>query len=354
MIADIDTAEAAPWAELRTRLQKSKYTTSEVRRLLGLTESAETILSNVARYSLLYLRDLELHRTPCAVLARLFLFNGWITPYQLGLLPIDLVGDLLRRGFIESAYGGRLVRATVSITEYSGRYFLSDQLFENSGDDLIIKHGAALCMPPHASSFELLRALRGPKLGSSFLDAGCGTGCQSILFANGLARVDGFDSSERCVMFAKANALLNDFPAQYTADRWENFIADEGRYDHIVFNPPDPRSAFGFLATRATELLADDGMAQILIIGEMLKTDANLDAMVERRIGRCPTLRISVTANENSLFSLSETDIRARILPRQTLLVADPSEGESYLEDLATRGVVEVVSAVVTARSGLA
>jgi hypothetical protein len=155
-------------------------------------------------------------------------------------------------------------------------------------------------------------------------------------------------------MFARDNTLLNGFSAHYAVDRWETFTGTaetDCRFDHIAFNPADAGSAFGFLATRAADLLTGNGLAQILVVCEVLHEDTAPAGAIERRVGRNSGLHLAVTINENSPLSLSAASIAAQRLPSGTLLVADPSEGELYLRDLADRGVAEVVSAVITART---
>jgi ribosomal protein L11 methylase PrmA len=103
--------------------------------------------------------------------------------------------------------------------------------------DIVVHDTTGRCMPPHASSLELLGQLRSPADGTSFLDVGCGSGCQSVLFAPDTATVEGFDPGARQVSFARANAVLNGVTATYTVDRWETFAPAEG-FAHVAFNTP--------------------------------------------------------------------------------------------------------------------
>lgn len=348
-MTEIDVSNADTWAELRWQLSVSGYATGEVRRQLNLIEPVEMILGNVARYSLAFLSELESLKTASAVLARLFLFHGRLMPQELAILRPRLLALLRQLSLIEPACDERLISGTVSITEYAGKYFLSDPLFENLDTSFVVHDGPRLCMPPHASSLELLGALRHPRMARSFLDVGCGTGCQSILYANGYKYVYGFDPNERAVMFARANALLNGFSTHYILDRWETFEAIDGGFDHIVYNPPSPDSAFDFLITRAAELLSENGEAQTWVRCEVTADDGGLAAMVERRIGDFAKLRVSAIPNAASPFSLSRDQILAGGMPRGCLLVATPREWESYIGGLAERGVIEVVSATLNA-----
>lgn len=348
-MTELDVSDANAWKELGWQLRTSGYTTAEVRSQLGLAEPVEMVLGNIARYSLSCLSELESHKNASAVLARLFLFHGRLSREDLAILPARQVAILRRLGLIKPAEDGRVVSGAVSVTEYAGKYFVADRLFENLGTSFVVNDGPQLCMPPHASSLELLRALRCPGTANSFLDVGCGTGCQSMLYANGYRRVYGFDPNERAVMFARANALLNGSSAQYFVDRWETFGVVDGGFDHVVFNAPNSDSAFDFLVSKAAALISEDGKAQTWVRCEVTAEDGGLPGMVERRTGALTRLRISATRNAGSPFSLSRDQIRAGAMPRGCLLVASPREWRSYLRQLAERRVIEVVSATLDA-----
>jgi hypothetical protein len=151
-------------------------------------------------------------------------------------------------------------------------------------------------------------------------------------------------------MFSTVNSALNDVPARYVEDRWETFQSDE-RYAHIVFNSPrDTAVGFGFVNERMEDLLTDSGLGQIWVTCEVTKEDRDLNGFIERMCTSRSAQHVTGTVNADSPFSLSAHHIRAGIMPRNTLLVKHPSEKKSYLQDLANRNVIEVVSAILWVR----
>lgn len=351
MISKFNTTDAAAWADLRTLLEEHGYATSAVRRLLNLQEPIEIILGNVARYSLFYLDELSEISSPAAVLARLFMFSGRANKKDLNNVHQDLLSLLWRLHLLEEVAEDRhLVRATASITEYEGRFFAADLLFENKVDDFSVLDQIGLCMPPHASSLALHNAVTSPVGAESFLDVGCGTGCQSILAASSCSRTRGFDPYPRAVMFARVNALLNQTPGEYTVDRWEAFESPEARYDHIAYNANTSKSGFGFINHKLGEILSDSGLAQVFAVCEVTEDDADLAGLVRRQTSTATGLDIRAMATTYSEFSLSRKQILAADLPADSLLVADPSHTSSYFDGLADRHVIQVCGTILEIR----
>lgn len=315
--------------------------------MLKLPVPIETILGDVARYSLFHLRDLEGSDEPAAVLARLFPFSGQVPALDLNSLPERLLELLWRFRLVEPVpTAPERVRGSVSLTEYRGKYFLSDTLFENTPNEFIVHSDLSRCMPPHASSLELYRNLRWPAGARSVLDVNCGTGCQSILFAAGYDRLVGFDPSARAVMFSVANSRLNETPATYVTDRWETFRRET--YDHVVFNSPHTDAAFGFINSRMVDLLTESGVGQVWgVCCEVTRDDGDLNGLIKRKC--CPSGDLQVTgiADPASPFALSADQVRTRTLPENTLLVSHPSQKEAYFQGLVDRDVLEVVSAIL-------
>ena len=201
-------------------------------------------------------------------------------------------------------------------------------------------------MPPHASSLELFRALRPLPAARSFLDVGCGSGCQSILLGGGAVRATGFDVSPRAVGFAHANAMLNGIDATYVLADCESFRTDEP-FDRVAFNAPR-ETAFAFLNSGVDRLLTHDGEVFVWFTHEVTAIDGSLDNALRSRVGAVDRLHVEISLNADSPFALSREMVRARKLPADTLLINHPAEAGSYFDGLAKRQVVEVVSAVLS------
>jgi SAM-dependent methyltransferase len=239
------------------------------------------------------------------------------------------------------------VRATAAITELQGRFFLSDPLFFNGGDGFVVHDTTGRCMPPHASSLELLGRLRGPEAATSFLDVGCGSGCQSILFADGHRRVAGFDPGPRQVAFARANARLNGVEATYVLDRWETFPTAEA-FDHITFNTPSAETAFDFVNAGLDKLLAPAGVAQVWLVSELLDDERGWDEHVARRLARPGDWAVRTHVHTGSPFALPARYLTEGRIPASTLLVDHPSKARAYVAELRRRRVAEVASLTLT------
>ena len=349
MSIDIEAVMAdADLKELRGMLRRAAYSTDSFRTALAIADPADAILANTGRYSMLYLSELVKFDSPASILAQLFMLCGRVPKWKLEHLEPVLARMLVQLRLIETvADDPELVRGTVAITELNGLYFLSDTLFENNVDDFIVHDEAGRCMPPHASSLELLHALRKPAGAKSFLDIGCGTGCQSLLFAARYERAVGFDSNPRAVQFAQANSALNGRTARYAIGHWETY-ADGERYDHVTFNAGP--AAIDFVNYGLSKLLAPGGSAQVWCQCEITQDDGTLNRVLERRLLAWDDLAIEVTTNPDSPFALSRQSIADKRLPYGTLVISHPSQKMAFFRDLAARSVTEIASVNLTIR----
>jgi hypothetical protein len=82
----------------------------------------------------------------------------------------------------------------------------------------------------------------------------------------------------------------------------------------------------------------------------VLKGDGDVHGAIERRVSGRSSLRFDVAINASSPFSLSAAHVRAQVLPSNSLVVPTPSQKASFFRKLADAGVVEMVSATVSAR----
>ena len=202
-------------------------------------------------------------------------------------------------------------------------------------------------MPLHASSLELLKTLRKPVPAESFLDVGCGTGCQAIVFAAEYGRIAGFDPNPRCTAYSSINSLMNNVSTVYLTCGWEDFPAVEP-FQHVAFNAPDSTAAFAFMKSGCKRVLAPGGSAQVWASFEFGERDGDALEVFRRRLRLPDGLELAeVESNADSPFALSRRDVAEGRLPRNSLLVLSPSLRAAYLRSLAERGVVEVVSATL-------
>jgi len=337
------------WRALAAYLREAGYGTKALHEVLALDGPPEAILADVARCSLINLNRLAKQTSTLSITARLFLLCGAVPARELVLLKPELRELLRELDLIRpDPRTPESVRARVAITEYAGRYFCSDRLFENVGDGLDLRVSEGICMPLHASSLELLSTLRKRTPAESFLDVGCGTGCQAIVFAARYDKVLGFDINPRCTAYASINSLMNKVPATYQTCGWRDFHAEEP-FQHVAFNAPDVATAFAFIADGCQRVLAPGGLAQVLTSFEVGARDGDASDAVRRRLRLPDGLELAeVAANADSPFALSRRNVAEGRLPRNSLLVPNPSQRAGYLRSLAERGVVEVVSATLS------
>jgi SAM-dependent methyltransferase len=343
MNMDVTARDSAAWAALGALLKASGYTNENVCHRIGITVEAEQFLSNIGRYSLTHLEDLRRSPDPLSILCQLFLFSGQIPRNELDGLDEEVTSLLWRLGMVETVRGDSgSVRGVVQITEYNGYYFLSDKLFENLLCDFMEREDQdRLCMPPHASSLELLHALQKPGSATSFLDIGCGTGCLSILRAGGYGVVVGFDANSRCVEFSRINSILNGVNVEYQVDTWELF--SRGRtFDHVSFNPPTTEAAFSFINSKLSEVLSVGGLAQIHVVLEVLAGDQSWQGVVERRIDRAEKWSIEGEVHEGSPYSFSLKSLRGGLPQDGTLLDGQAVKWVNRIKSMDSRNVSEV------------
>lgn len=342
-----------PWSmadltRLRLQLERADYGTESVRSAIGLDESVENLLSNVGRYSLLFVDKLAGIDSEAAVLGQLFLLGGTISNDRLHRLDRELIELLWSLGLAGLAdESSEMVSGTVAITEYQGLYFLSDRLFENRSGNVLINERLDLCMPLHASSLELLAVLDPSTHGGLMLDVGCGSGCQSLLWASSYDFVTGIDINARSVSFARANALLNSLPVSYAVDDCRSY-RDGRRYDQITFNSPDSATALAFINSSVSSLLQPTGTAHVWMSCEITESDVDWEGMIRNKMAGRHDLRVVATVNPASPFSLTPKWIGSRRLPFGTLVVPHPSKRGAYFDELSSRRVLEIVSVVLT------
>lgn len=331
---------------LRAALLDAEYRTDVLAELLGLS-GTEALLIDVARVSLIRCELLD--SSFPAILGKLFLLCAPVPVDVFDKLPETLTQALWEHDLIRIDSDSHHVTGTVSITEFDGFCYLADRLFENRSGRVTVARLEAACMPPHASSFEIMKVIGPVRGGSSVLDVGCGSGFQSMPLSRSADLVTGIDISDRAVAFARANAMLNDVPARFETAAWENYDTGQ-RFSRVIFNAPNAAAGFSFVSAGVPRFLAPGGCAQVWATCEVLAGDGDVLGTVNRMCAVESPLSLKVVANEESPFSLGREAIRSGRRPRHTLLVEHPSQWGAYVDALRGRGVVEVVSAVIEVR----
>jgi SAM-dependent methyltransferase len=330
-------------------LAAAGYRSARIQTLIGVPGPLAAFLSQTGRYSLLFLDDLGRRDDPAATLAQLFVFGGAVPAERLELLDPALRTHLEQLGTLATDPDTGRTTAQVTITELDGRYFLSDPLFRNEAGKFVANTRRDLCMPPHASSFELLRVLRRQPPAESFLDVGCGCGCQSQLLGPGYGSITGLDIDARSVRFAGINAALNGVSADYTTAPAESYRPGS-RYARVAFNAPDTATAFAFLDADLGRLLAPGGTAHVFVSCEIPRVDGTLAQTVRRLFAGADEWDVEIEVSWDSPFSIRATQLDAGRLPHNTMLVGHPAQRAAYLAGLAERGVGAVAGAVLTLR----
>jgi hypothetical protein len=310
-------------------------------------ESAEALWADIVRNSLYYHEFLG--ASPPAIIGKLFLLCMPLPARIFDGLPAPLPRILREYGLVQADADGQHVVGKVSITEAGGFYFLADRLFENRFGKISVTMPAVstgICIPPNASSLDLLTAIRRVPCGSAVLDVGCGSGFLSLPLARSASLVTGIDTNDRAIAFARANASMNGVEAQIEHTSWENYDSPQ-RYDHIVFNTPSPSVAYEFVTTGIPPLLAAGGRAQVLLICEVLAEDGSVRSAIGRMSAIESAFDLNIVINDESPFSLSREAIASGKRPPRTLLIKQPSEWRAYVDSLRRRGVTEVVSTVL-------
>ncbi|WP_415952955.1 50S ribosomal protein L11 methyltransferase [Streptomyces sp. KLOTTS4A1] len=352
-------------AALAGLLRRCGFDAPRAARLLR-ARDPEHLLSNPARYAFFGDRDRPAPDiAPTAVLTSLFLLNRPVpADWVRRALPAELTGLLRELALVERADDD--LRATLSLTPYRSRYFLSDQLFTNPAPQQVVARSVAeLVMPPHASS---LLALQGvDHLTGSLLDAGCGSGFLALS-----RRTDGpaagFDLNPRAVAFSRANAALNGSAARFetaglAADAsGPGSLLAEGRYDHLVFNSPTvpridgdagefgqstARHALTLTADTAGHLLRPGGTAHVLTVIEVPESRSAED-VVRGWLGDSGPADVTVRELSTPYLSVTPRQLREGRLGGQNLFAEGPAHARRLLAALTARGTHAVVPVLVT------
>jgi SAM-dependent methyltransferase len=342
---------------LTEHLRAARYTTDSIRDFLQLEDPPTAILSKTALLAHLMGDEVGSDDSRLGMLVQLFFLGGRVSHSQWSAaLSADFRALLERQRLLFVPEPG-LLEATVAITELDGRWMLSDKLFRHLGGGRITLVPRPV-MPMHASSCELYAHLR-PKPGaSSFLDVGCGSGCQAILANQRYQRVVGFDIDPRSVAFSRLNAALNRSRAEFSVADGLRF-SDPIPFDHIAWNaesiPPfaTPGATnlgheylLRFLGERLAALLAPGGLAQIWTIFFLPSQTESIAQLLEPAIGG--RFGVEVTVLPRSPFTVGAAELSRGQIPRGSYLAGDDDERRSLLDFVRRNQVREILAAVVT------
>jgi SAM-dependent methyltransferase len=339
-------------------LRAEDYTLDGIRRFLGLDEPPDALLSKPGLYSYLLGDELIDGGSRLGALIQLFFLGGRLSTRAFAALPPSIGRLLEEHGLVRHGDDG-MVAGCVSIVELESSLMFADKLFDNlSGGRVVMAH--APVMPMHASSCELYFHSDRKAPGRSFLDVGCGSGCQAVLAAARYERVVAFDNDARAVAFARVNATANRRRIEVSvADALQ--FADGTRYDHVWFNAdsiPDFRSpeseqvsydfALRFLGSHLPQLLSPAGICQVWCIFFVGERFSSLTQLLDECLPDAQRFRIATKVLERSPFAVSAEDLRQGTIPRRCYLANDEADRKLLLDFVRRTRTREIVVAVLS------
>ncbi len=335
-------------------LREDGYTMAPFAALVDATP--RDLLSRSHLFSLFLYERLSRSEAPRDLLATLFVLGAELDRDRYARLPRDLRATLEKLGLV--VVDGQKVSGTITITEFGGRLFFADKLFEYREGDLHFYPNDDIAMPPHYSSMALLHHPR--PSGGSLLDLGCGSGCLSVLFADRFQEIEAVDLAERSVWFTRLNAHVNAIPLRcYQQDCFE--LPRDPRWDCVLFNAPsevryESASSFRyqgdsvirrFLGTKLPELLAPNGTCLMWGILSLRAQDASAQDLVASWLPRDGGYSVSVSVDARSPFSLREAHVRQRRVPFGSWALRDRTDEPLFWAHLARHDIREIATVII-------
>lgn len=303
---------------------------------------------------------------PEFVLTSLFLLNRTVEPASLcRVLPAQLRDVLSALGLLIEDERG--YRASVSITPYRNRYYLSDQIFANPSPRRIATDPpSGAVMPPHLSSLLALDIIEG--FSGRVLDIGCGNGFLALSMPDDCERVVGVDLNPRCVAYARANSVVNSavntVDAEFEIGDFAQLSAgQQDRYDRFVFNAPTlPRigaeeTEFGQMTARqvlriavdvARKVLRPGGEAHIIAVVEVAAGLRSAAVAVRQWFADLDVGDFTVREYDAPQLNITERELTLRRLSGRSILVSSSAQARQLLDALANRGIGSVRTAQIT------
>jgi len=335
-------------------LREVGFATSNIIVALGSPDTPEDFLANSGVNSMMFF-DTNFE-TSLIVLAKLLVLNQAMpTDVYAEKVPQALREVFERNHLVDHSNG--LTAASVSLVEYGGCFFFADPLFENrEGIPQLLAPDSVQTMPPHSSTFDVLRSVDRVKPSGWLLDVGSGCGVLGICLADRASAVDSIDINPRSVAYSRLNASLNDVTLGVSeADCMT--LTSETAYDTIIFNSPSEigylpqqgvstgygdKIVFAFAHERLEALLAVGGRFASWLIGARTSGFRSMQEMVQQRLDLSFDYELDLTLFPESPFSLSETAVRSGTLPRTSFLLHSPEEAPLLLRHLQEHDIVEV------------
>jgi SAM-dependent methyltransferase len=350
---------------LSAELYGSGFREEHVSQLLGAADAID-LLSDSALYSLLSIDAVAtLHGTAPGILAQLFVRNGEVLKEQyMQILPPKLRHLLEVLGILE--FYGPVVSSQVSISPCSSMFFLSDPLFrcyESQGNRPVMASVPNFVMPPHASSFLLLREVE--PIGGRLVDVGCGSGALGLLLSDHYHSSFGMDVNPRAVAYSQVNSLINDRDARFRREDFRRPREDYGHVDHVIFNAPTrslpiasaretgslgaQQIVTGFIQS-ISRILAKGGLAQLLVTVQVPEGYASASDVVQEWVGSSlrVTFDLKVTSIPGSVLGIPSAEIEAGRLQPGSLLVDDEGGADLLMTYLVANRIREVVPTIVS------
>ncbi|MEO3788487.1 methyltransferase [Actinocorallia sp. B10E7] len=348
--------------DLADLLRSAGFTGERVARLLG-ASSPEDLLRNSAMYALWsHDREHDLVSTMPGLLVQLFVRNGEVAEHlYLATVPAELRRILESLG-LAAVEDGR-VTSQVSLSPFGPLLLLSDPVFRcrtASGGKPAMVPDPDPVMPPHGSTLLLHRHLQ--PHGRRLLDLGCGSGALGLI--SQAAEVSGVDVLPRAAAFSNLNAVLNRRPAGFRTGDYRSPLGPARSVDHLVFNAPgrapgkdesedpelfDPARLLREAAKNIVELLADGGLAQLLLIVAVPESRRDVAGLVRDRVPKLDRITgIRVTEAKDPSLGISARAISRGHIPPGCLLVEDPVGAAALMTALRRREIHEVRPVVLS------
>ncbi len=217
-----------------------------------------------------------------------------------------------------------------------------------------------LVMPPHESTFNVPRRAGAVGGGGVLIDGGCGSGVIGISQAADYDLVIAVDIEPAAVRYTCMNSVINDQPPRVVEG---NLLGAEmvalGGGDHLIFNAPASigewrtdfaeagRRLLHELCSALPRLVRSGGIAHVNLLIEVPGSLGSPAVVVEQGLRSLRARRREVFEFRDSGFHVSPESIERGLTPPGWLLVREPRDRTRIIDLCRTRGIREIVPAVV-------
>jgi len=217
-----------------------------------------------------------------------------------------------------------------------------------------------LVMPPHESTFNVPRRAGAVDGGGVMINGGCGSGVIGMSQAADYDLVIAVDIEPAAVRYSRMNSVINDQPPRVVEG---NLLGAEmvalGGGDHLIFNAPASigewrtdfaeagRRLLHELCSALPRLVRSNGIAHVNLLIEVPGSLGSPAVVVERGLRSLRARRREVFKCRDSGFHVPPESIERGLTPPGWLLVREPRDRTRIIDHCRTRGIREIVPAVV-------